>query len=337
MYIYFSTVLRGAPAAQAGECVWLDWSTKQVLNKVPVYPRNPSLDDPNPRGGGRGARGIHLFDDKVMVASYHTLQVYDRTLRHRYDQTNGLFVGVHELFPAGQEAIWVSSTVIDAALKMNLTSGAIEQQHWPREMPNIQKALNITPLTIDKQEDNRLRYLDLSVVSHPSHLHLNALATWQGDLYGLLGFKGVIANLTQDEVVIHDPALEPRCHNLVIQENGTAITASSYGRTLHFYDLNTRQETRRLDLMKFAWVRKLAWPYDLFYQARQAFTRLTGHWSTPPRPLFLRGMVLRDDQLFISATPACIMQIDLAKEELVDAYVYSRKIGLGIHALGLTD
>ena len=73
MRVFLSTVVRGAPAVGGGELISLDWTTKRILNRVPVFPTNPDVEDPNSRGNARGGRGIALLPDELFVANYHSL------------------------------------------------------------------------------------------------------------------------------------------------------------------------------------------------------------------------------------------------------------------------
>src|SRR5437764_6835434 len=118
MIVYFSTVVRTAPLDQGGELVKLDWRRKEVLGRVPIFPTNPPVEDPNPRGGTRGGRGILVNEREVYVASYHSLHVFDHELRPTRTVTNPLFAGIHEIAWDG-DGIWVSSTRLDGAVKVS--------------------------------------------------------------------------------------------------------------------------------------------------------------------------------------------------------------------------
>src|SRR5688500_832708 len=76
MDIFFSTVVRTAPSKESGELVRLNWDTKQIVAKTPMYPDQPEVDDPNPRGNTRGGRGILVTHDRIVCASYHTLKFF---------------------------------------------------------------------------------------------------------------------------------------------------------------------------------------------------------------------------------------------------------------------
>ena len=107
-------------------------------------------------------------------------------------------------------------------------------------MKTLGRALNLTPLEIDKMADNRGRYLSRKYVRHPSHLHLNAVATWGGELYGLFNRFGVIANLTRDRIAVEDP-LMIGAHNLLILEDGTVLVNGTVDQTVRSYDLKFYQ------------------------------------------------------------------------------------------------
>ena len=118
MHLYFGTVVRGAPVRQGGDLIKLNWDTKSIEARVPIYPDNPSLDhDQNPRGNTRGCRGIVLQNGHVIAANFHTLQVFDHELRPRKNVTHGLMTGLHEVHEEPDGSIWVTSTAIGAALR----------------------------------------------------------------------------------------------------------------------------------------------------------------------------------------------------------------------------
>ena len=159
--LVFGTV-RNAPVTHGGEIILLDWEQKKTIRKLPIYPDNPRMDDdPNPRGNARGCKGIVIRGEEIVAADFHTLRVYDLSLHYKYSFSHDLMVGLHELFAAANGDIWVSSTVIDAALKYDIRGEMLTSAIFPRELTNLQKALNLQPATIDKSADNRRRFGDL--------------------------------------------------------------------------------------------------------------------------------------------------------------------------------
>jgi hypothetical protein len=332
MQVFFSTVVREAPAKQGGEFVRLDWESKTILGRVSIFAAHPEVDDPNPRGNTRGGRGIVVLDDKVVVASYHTLKLYDRELHHQRDVSHPLMVNLHETHSCHDGEIWVSCTATDAALEVDLETGQVIRQFWPREMRGFQRALDLTPLEIDKQADNRDQFLSRKYLNHPSHLHLNAVASWQGEMFSLFNSFGIIANMDRQEVVIEDPTLRGG-HNLIIRDDGMAFVNDSLGRAVRVYDLRAKQLNQIIDLTRFRWVRDLARWRDIIYLVQKGLHKV-GIWPLEPsRPLFVRGLDLVEDQLFVGLSPASILCIDWRRGELVDVYSYSQNVRDCIHGL----
>ena len=332
--VYFGTVVRTAPVPMGGELSCHDWENKKIEGKIPIVPENPNVEqDPNPRGNTRGCRGIQIIDNKVIAANYHTLQFFDLNLNHVKDMSHGLMVGIHEIYTNSGEYIWVASTAIDAALKLDLNSGSLIESFWPREMSNLSMSYHLKPLDIDKEMDNRLNFLSSSHIKHPSHLHLNAIAEWRGHVYALLNSKGLIVDLTNDRVVIEDESLKGG-HNLLILDNGYAFVNSNFKvNTVIIYDINKRELLDTIDLLKFNWIK---WLYikSLTFSLLKGKTVLRFRKTLKTaRPLFLRGMDIIGDQLFLGLSPASIVCIDWRQKKLLDAYNYSMDIHVCVHGL----
>ena len=120
MIVYFDTVKRKRPVNEGGELIQMDWSSKRIINSLPIFPSKPDIhNDPNPRGNSRGGKGIIVSGDEILVGTYHTILVYDHHLNLKRTITNNLFVNIHEISLYGKN-IWVSSTAIDCALLVTL-------------------------------------------------------------------------------------------------------------------------------------------------------------------------------------------------------------------------
>jgi len=333
----FGTVVRAAPIAEGGELVLLDWATKNVEAKVPIRPRNPTIEeDPNPRGNGRGCRGIRQMGDRIVASTYHTLEQYDAELNFVDALSDGLMVGLHEIACTDHGTAWVTSTAIDAAVEYDLNTGERVQAYWPREMDGLQDALGLNPLDIDKRADNRLRYLHPSVTDSASHLHLNAVEVHDGTLYALLNAYGVVANLTTGEVMLQHERLQGG-HNLVIGDDGLAIVNDSFGKAVRIYDLDAGELRRTLDLTDYEWVRALIRSEIPAYWGKEALRKVGFLESSVAKPLFVRGLVQRDDTLFVGVSPAAILQIELPTGDLVDAYQYSSDVHVCVHGLAVME
>jgi len=65
-----TTVVRHAGQKQASGFFHIaDTRTKQVLRKFAVPESAFRLNDPNPRGGLRGARGVSCWGDRIIIAN----------------------------------------------------------------------------------------------------------------------------------------------------------------------------------------------------------------------------------------------------------------------------
>src|SRR5256885_17088603 len=109
MIVYFSTVVRTAPLDQGGELVKLDWRRKEVLGRVPIFPTNPPVEDPNPRGGTRGGGGILANQRGGYVPPHHSLHVFGPELRPSPPATKPPFARIHAIARHG-DGLWVGST-----------------------------------------------------------------------------------------------------------------------------------------------------------------------------------------------------------------------------------
>lgn len=330
--VAFGTVVRAAPIERGGELVVMDWSDKTVEARAPMRPRNPTIgEDPDPRGNARGCRGVRWHDGQILAATYHTLEVYDASLQRVGAIDGRLMAGLHEIGLTDRHSVWVSSTAIDAAVEYDLSTHEQVRALWPREMPTLQAALDLEPLPIDKGADNRLRFLDSSATQTPSHLHLNAVEEHDGHVYALCNGHAAVVNLTEDRVALRHEGLQG-AHNLKIVGN-TALVNDTFGRAVQFFDLETGERTRSIDLTQYQWVRALIRWQIPSYWGRELATRMGVMEDVVARPLFVRGLALEGDFLFVGVSPAAILQIDRRSGALVDAYQFSDDVHVCVHGL----
>ena len=308
--VFLSTVVRGAPMEQAGELIALDWDRKQVLGRVPIFPTNPAIDDPNTRGGGRGGRGIVLLRNELFVANYHTLQGFDYDLKPTRTITNHNFAGLHEL-KLVSDGIWASSTPLGAVMKVDFT-GKVLQEWWAHEDAVVQKEFSPAPLDVDKQKDNRLAYLE-----DFSKLHLNNVEVHDGKVYVCFNNHGAVLRLFPTKVVAHDPALKG-CHNGLVTEDDEILINDSHRHTFIVFDLHTGHVKRKIDLSQFPEVRKLAEARG--FKAVPWHIRLRNFIirKRMARPLFTRGMCRLDQsRVLLGVSPATVLEVDYKQGKLL--------------------
>jgi len=338
MDILFGTVVRGAPIKKGGELVKLDWDNKFIKKKITIYPKNPEIiKDPNPRGNTRGCKGIDIYDNNVIVATYHSLEIYDKDLNYINRLSDNLMVCLHEIYCNQEGKVWVASTAIDAAIKYNLKTGKLEKAYWPREMENIQKELNISRLEIDKKLDNRFLFLDTEKYRHnPSHTHLNAVNELNGEMYCLLHRFGAIVNLDKQEIIIKDKRLD-HSHNLKFIENNIAIVNNSYNNSINFYDLYSRKLIKSIDLLKHKLIKKIQTDTindnRLKISIKKYLSRFGVNINVKSKSIFVRGLDIDKDYIYVGISPASIICINWKTNDLVDYFQYSNDSSIAIHGL----
>ncbi len=332
MDIYFGTIVRAARVSEGGSLFKLDWESKTIIREVPIVPTDPRLDhDPNARGNVRGCRGIRVVGDDVIAADYHTLNFFDRDLNLKRKMSHALMAGLHEIDIAG-ESVWVSSTTLDAVLKYRLADGKKEAEFWPREMPEFREALDLERLPVDKSIDNRATFLDNASFRGPSHLHLNAVCEFRGEVYALFHSKCVVANLTRGTIVIRDKNLK-HAHNLIIEEPGVVYINDTHRTVIRQYDLASGEQIRAFDIKKMPGIKTLVFRSAMRALREMGISFFSSRRKATARPLYMRGLTIYEDLIFAGLSPATIVCIDKNTGKLVDYYFHSTDARVCIHGL----
>ena len=329
--LYFSTVIRSASSENAGELVSINWANKQIVQKTTIAPKSLKIDDPNPRGNSRGGRGIFCINETIIVASYCELQVYDKDFNFKYCISNDLMVNLHEVNYTNDNKVWITSTAICAAFQIDINTGNIIKQFWPREMPAFQTRWNLEPLTIDKQVDNRLKYLSGSILKEPSHLHLNAVAVWHDNVFALFNRFGAIVNLSTEEVIFESASLIG-AHNLVIHDDGTFFVNDSQRQGV-FIISSDGEVVKRINLLPFHQASKDVKLYKRMLPFRAVLKRIGLEKYIASMPFFVRGLDVAGDIMYVGISPASILCINWKESKLVDVYNYSTNNRVAIHGL----
>lgn len=281
-----------------------------------------------------------MGEDVVIGATDDEIHVFDRHLSEKRVVSNGLLVGLHEIHvpesddPNSPRRVWVAATTIDAALEIDLADGSCTNAFWPREHPQLQKELGIVPLVIDKGADNRVALADHDISKDESHLHLNAVATWRGELLGLFCKPGLVVNLETGRVLLRHPVLV-RSHNLVVTGDQLFVNCTKQ-RSVAQFDLCSARLVRSLDLKDLGWVRENV---DLSSLAPPGLsdrikTRLGRAPAKPlSRPLFARGLQVRGDDVFVGVSPATVLKIDWRSGSVEDVYQHSTDVNAAVHGL----
>lgn len=344
MMVYFATVRRMAPVNRSGELVQLDWDRRRVVAETPLVPVNPTVkDDPNPRGGTRGGRGVLLNGHNVFAATYHSVHVFTRDLQPLGQITHRLFSNLHELSWDG-EAMWVTSTGVDAALKVD-REGGVQASWWPREDPAIASHFRLQPLDIDKSRDNRLAFMGRDgSESSPSHVHLNAAAVHEGRPVMLLNRFGSLVQLNPTRILIEDPAIKG-CHNVLAASNGHLLINDSHHMAVCVFD-RSGSRVRRIDLTQYEPVQRLLrrttgarvknWLRS-HGRPQRVFRKLLGRPVTV-KPIYVRGLCETGrGTVLVGISPASILEIDWQTGRLLGDFTYSTDLKVCVHGLACTN
>jgi len=327
MYIYFTTVVRGALIEEGGELLKVDWHDKKIVGRVPIIPENPSINDPNKRGNSRGGRGILQRGERIYVANYHSLLIFDPDLQRVGTMSHGLFAGLHELSQT-EDTIWAASTAIDAAVGVN-DQGNVISSWWPRENKYLKDYLGVNPLMIDKSIDNRLLYLGKNHLGS-DHVHLNAVTFVDNDMYVLLNRYGIVYNATKESIVIEDKRLKG-AHN-IIYHGGNLLVNDTRGRSIRVYN-KKGVLIKNIELLKFSPIKNIFAPWRYRELPEKVVNKLLGK-KTLAAPLFVRGLfTLDDNRVFVGFSPATIAEIDIEDEILIDFYQFSDDPTVCVHGL----
>jgi hypothetical protein len=333
--LFFSTVFRYAPNDQAGELVKLDWKKKEILKRVPVGPKTLRIDDPNPRGNSRGGRGIALVDNKIIMAGFCELQIYDQDLNHLSNITHNLMAGLHEVFLDSGKTMWITSTNLGCALQFNIETGDLVNQLWPQETPEFQSRWSLVPLDINKKADNRLLSLSKNFGKDASHLHFNAITVWNGQEFGLFNRFGAVVNLSTHRVVLEDPSIKG-AHNLIILDDGTIFVNDTRNQGVNLYNMDGNL-IKRIDLLPFHPAGRKVKRYKQFAPIRGFLENRGLIQESAVMPFFVRGMDLRDELLFVGISPAAILCVNWQSGKLVDVYNYTDDTRIAVHGLKVME
>jgi hypothetical protein len=105
-----SSIGRGAEIDRASGYVRiLDLASGAVTFKAPVPESRWRMEDPNPRGGTRGARGVAVHADRFVLGTHEDITVLDASWRLVHRFSHRILASVHDLL-ADERGIWVTCT-----------------------------------------------------------------------------------------------------------------------------------------------------------------------------------------------------------------------------------
>lgn len=114
--VAITSVLRYAiPTTISGWLRILDLERGRVSFVTPSPESTFRQQDPNPRGGTRGTRGVSAHDDRLVVANAERVFVFDASWRLVAEFSDRLMADVHGVL-AEERGIWITATGTDTLL-----------------------------------------------------------------------------------------------------------------------------------------------------------------------------------------------------------------------------
>jgi hypothetical protein len=319
----------------------VDLESRAVLHTDPV-PESPWRGvDPNPRGGTRGAKGVSLHDDRLVVCNSDSVFVLDGRLQPVTTFSHPLTGAIHDVL-AEESGIWVTCTNADLLARFTWAGELAETWSW-RDDPLLVRELGFdsippTDLTLDYRDPRVLQGGVTNVV------HLNAVTRGIGGL--LLSFGRI---LSSDEVARRQrmARLGRAAARLGVvrkrkPETTTAPASAVPGSTAAIVELRDDGSTRlRASQANVAVPNHNLIERDgtLLYNDTNEGRLVAGDASVevPGDPSFARGLAhLRDDVYLVgSQHPLALHAIDLEARAVVGTFELDGEENESVYAIAV--
>jgi hypothetical protein len=138
--VAITSVVRYAIPTEISGCLRILDLERGRLSFVTPSPESTwRQQDPNPRGGTRGTRGVSAYGDRLIVANAERLFVFDGSWNLVGELTHELMADVHDVL-AEERGIWVAATGTDMLLFMSW-AGRLERAWTFRKDRRLLKEL----------------------------------------------------------------------------------------------------------------------------------------------------------------------------------------------------
>jgi hypothetical protein len=125
-----TTQVRHAGRAEySGYLHIVDSDRSETLYTAPVPDSRFRSEDPNPRGGLRGAKGVSVHDGRFVTANADRVFVFDTSWRLLSDFTHPFLGSIHDLH-AEEDSIWVTSVNSDLLLRFDWDGDLVDWWSW---------------------------------------------------------------------------------------------------------------------------------------------------------------------------------------------------------------
>ena len=304
--VAITSVVRYAVPTEISGCLRILDLERGRLSFVTPSPESSFRgNDPNPRGGTRGTRGVSVHGDRLVVANAERLFVFDTSWNLVAELSDPLMVDVHDVL-AEERGIWVTATGIDLLLLVAWDGRLVHEWTFRkdrallRELGFRRRSLPWADPALDLR-DPRVRGRGYD------RLHLNSLGRSDDGI--LISFGRVVPD--------DDPEAERSSALLRVTENGDGRPQLAI---LH------RQQGVRMPSHNVAEDGGLLVYNDSSGNRLVAVERVTGNLryavEIPGSPPYARGLARIGDDLWLvgSQAPLAVHAVDFRRGEVVGSY-----------------
>ena len=316
MRVICTTVIRGADSYEfSGRVIELDLPEGKIV---------VSMNLPNkghirgPRGGSRGGRGVRVFNNKIYVAIYDRVLVYDLDWNLLSEIQHPYVVGHHEI-QVDSEGVW-GTTMLDAVVKLD-HSGNVLFEWWASEDDDFVAWTKIKKFNWDRS----INYLEYEPPSfdetYPGYqCHFNSVYCVDGKVYVYdLKHRALFVVWPKFEPVVRNRAWD-RAHN--VHPRGDEILANVSGlKTFEIWRMPT-SGIRRLWSKKPVRVQRVK-----IVPGEDRSTQFS-------RSGWVRGLIkLGPNEFIVGCNPASLYHI--RDNQVVHKWQISNEVNEAIHGLTL--
>jgi len=153
--ILIATSSRHTPVDKpSGHFITYDLETRKILRTSEMIEPPYRVENPNPRGGLRGSKGISIKNGMIAISNASTIFIYDENWKPLHCIYHPSCAGVHDIVLDGQ-SIWVTSARNDILCQLDFESNLLKYFDT-RKLAKLLELKDFTPAAYlsDKQIQN---------------------------------------------------------------------------------------------------------------------------------------------------------------------------------------
>jgi hypothetical protein len=239
----------------------IDLEQERVTFLAPVPESRWREHDPNPRGGARGARGISVHGDRLVVANGERLFVFDTSWQLVDQLSHPMLSNVHDIL-AEENGIWATACGCDMLVRLSW-EGQLEEWWSFRDDRGLYRKLGYHRRNLPRVSPD-LDYRDPRVQAETADLvHLNGVVrsadglllsfgcvtnTGEADAFAIVGLADKRPRRSRNaSLLLHRRGVGVPNHNIG-QEGDLLVYNDSNANRLVAVDASTGEERISVDI-----------------------------------------------------------------------------------------